>query len=143
MQYRIVYTSKNGNWVKEPIFYSEEERRMNQRIAKILCDNNLNVKLLENKNINGVSSPDAEIESIGIFEFKTISTQNHNTVDAAIRKARKQAQYIVLLFEKEVDVCRIWGVIKGRLEKTIWVKEVWLIHQNKLVKKTRKEIVSL
>ncbi len=81
-----------------------------------------------------------------LVEFKLCQTPSASTIDKAIQKAKKQAPYILLEIDCEMNPqVLITGVEDRcqRAENQDVIVEIWILWNTNLLKFTREEVVSM
>lgn len=86
-----------------------------------------------------------KLESEAIFiEFKLCQTPSASAIDKAIRKAKKQAPYILLEIDCDIRPQILISGIEDRCqrdENQEVIKQIWLLWQDELFQFSREEIV--
>lgn len=85
-------------------------------------------------------SPDAMIGG-RIFEFKNIEANSYNAISQELRKAGKQANYVLLHIKGQMDDNIINRAIRGRVKNKKDIQEVWLVKDGYLKKYNREFIL--
>lgn len=147
------FNIQTGNYVVRHQKHSTQEAAENVLIAKLLTNHVDSVVLLpvdaeELSKIVPKSQfyenkfPDAWLIDARIaMDFKTISSQNYNTIDNALRRGKSQADYILLKLKTKVKEGHLKNIIKSRVSRAENIKGVWLILEDRLYKLSRQDIL--
>jgi len=98
----VEFNKDSGGFTAEHIKHGPDELKQNMIIGQELSKEGFGIKLLEDV---GGKSADAEFHLKGEWEFKTLSnfTSPAKAVQGAIRRAKSQAENIVLFIEKPIE----------------------------------------
>jgi SPP1 gp7 family putative phage head morphogenesis protein len=134
-----IYESDTGGMVEAEQSVNKNELRDNKEIAQFLADLGHKVRLLGVNDAPGVKNPDALVDG-KVFEFKTNKEATKSAIDNELRKAKKQADHIVLHIKSDISVPDLADAISDRMGRAKNVNEVWLIHDDNLIKLKKAEL---
>ena len=136
----------SGGYVRQHPNQSKLEWVNNLRTAVFLAKRGYKVWLLPVSTMPGIRSADAWLENENIFvEFKLCQTPSASAIDKAIQKAKRQAPYILLEIDCEMDPqILITGVEDRcqRAENQDVIVEIWIVWGNDLLKFTLEEVIN-
>lgn len=134
-----IYESDTGGLVEAEKSVNKNELRDNKAIAEFLADLGHKVRLLGVDNTPGVKNPDALVNG-KTFEFKTNKQATKSAIDNELRKAKKQADHIVLHITSDISVADLADAISDRMARAENVNELWLMHNDNLIKLKKAEL---
>lgn len=139
--YKSIYTSDSGGEVLVHPTHHADELKNNTSVAKILADNNHEVKLLSYQ--EGRKNPDASIDGM-IADFKAIEKKTQSAIQSNIKNTSKQkAEIAVITLLKNMDDKTIVSALYAALfdaNRNKSIKEVWFLNAKKLIKIKRSDI---
>lgn len=158
--YQLVYKSKTGHSVEISFEHHKDEVEDNFRLSKIVADYKHNVKLppyLTGKKNDGVKNIDAYIDEIKA-DYKTPNKLGDvenpmKSIYSAIKAANTQKSEIVVIELNKIMpiiseyqlIQSLQGAVSFDNRASVWrnkfIKQIWLIYENKLLEFTRKEVL--
>lgn len=140
--YELLYTSLSGAHVWAHPLHVGVERPANLEIACFLADAiGETVYLLPISDEPGARNPDAKIGGAD-WEFKTNHTGTGTAIDTEIKRAKRQANKILLNLTVLVDALEFENAVYNRIRQSPNVECLRLIYQGKLFEFTREQIMS-
>jgi len=136
---KVYFNTDSGGYVVVHKLHGKQERAENVEIAKILADAGKRVELLPISDVQGMKNPDAKVDGM-IFEFKENKTPTFSAIEKEIRKAKNQADNILLYFRKAMKTGIIKYAIKDRVYRTPDIKNFILIWKGVVYEFSKKEI---
>jgi SPP1 gp7 family putative phage head morphogenesis protein len=143
--YERVYESDSGGTVDTSAKHGKQERKANEKVAKILAERGNRVELLPVQNKKNTPNPDARINGI-IWEIKTPKAITKRSIKSAISKGKNQAKNIVInLTETNLSIGDIADAIAGQIkhytqQKPYPIKTIALLKNNSLLLLHQKEL---
>ena len=134
------YNNDSGGAVEHEASVNKNELKENSSIAKLVADFGHKVKLLGVDNAPGVKNPDALIDGVP-FEFKTNHKASVSAIDNELRRAKDQADHILLNIKSKISIEDLSNAISGRMSRSKKVESVWVIYNDKLIKLKRVEFL--
>jgi hypothetical protein len=140
-----------GGYVNVHNTHVGDERSKNIKTGIFLAKKGYQVELLEVINQPNHKNPDARIikEEDGldiIIEFKHNEKATKNAIENEIRKAKKQADYILIDVSEHISVKELIEGIKSKYRRKEieyrTMKDLWLLWKGELYILTREEILS-
>lgn len=146
--YQLVYpntstgqTEPSGGYVEVHITHHSREYVQNLDTAIILARHGFKVRLLPIDNTPHAKNPDAYFGDEDIqVEFKQNYTPTRSAIEEAIRKGRRQADYIVIHILSDVSADDMVRSITNRMYYAKNVHKLWLIRNGEILALTRDEI---
>lgn len=147
--YTIVYPDirkgekePSGGFVEIEQNYAPRELEQNLVTAICMARHGYKVRLLNVRNNPGVRNPDAYLleEKIHV-EFKLNLRPTRSAIDSELRKAKDQAEYIVLDMRSKIRKSDLINALTNRLNRARRIRLVWIIWQGRVRCFSRKEIL--
>jgi SPP1 gp7 family putative phage head morphogenesis protein len=135
----IYYKSSSGGTVETEAGLNKNELKGNAEIAKFLADLKHNIKLLAIDDTPGVKNADALINGEK-FEFKTNKKPTKSAIDNELRKAKDQADHVLINIKSKIPAEDLSDAINDRARRSDSIKQVWLMYDNRLIKLSREQL---
>jgi hypothetical protein len=147
--YEVVYpdvrkgeTEPSGGYVEASVFLSKRERTINFETAVLLAKQGYQIRLLAPDNLPGHRNPDALfIREQILVEFKRNQTPTSEAVDKELRKAKKQARYVVLHVCSTIRKGHLLKALKSRVRLAPNIRGLWLIWKKDVYHFNRDELL--
>jgi SPP1 gp7 family putative phage head morphogenesis protein len=140
-EFQRVHEGKKGGYVDVHPAHSKQERVENIETGIILANQGYKVKLLAVSSKPGAKNPDAMI-GIKQFEIKHNHKASKGAIDSELRKAKSQANNILLHVKSSIKPGALASAIQNRVARSENVQSLMLYYQGKLLVFTRKQILN-
>ena len=148
--YQVVYPDTrrgeiepSGGYVEVSVFLSKREREINLETAILLAKRGLKIRLLAPDNLPGRRNPDALfIQEQVLVEFKQNQTPTSEAVDKELRKAKKQARYVVLHVRSNIRKGHLLKALKSRIRLAPNIRTLWLIWKKEVHRFDRNDLLN-
>ena len=146
-EYELVYKDEfSGGFVYLHPNQNKLEKAHNQFVGVYLAKQGFKIWLLPPSGQPNTKTADAWLENENlVIEFKHCQTPTAAAIDKAIQKAKKQAAYILLHIDCDIEVDKLIEGVENRCqrpENQALIESVWLIWEGTLFRFTRNEINS-
>jgi len=138
---KIFFDTESGGYVVMHKLHGKAERTENIEIAKILCALGKKIVLLPISNQQFTKNPDALVNN-EIFEFKVNKTPTFSALDKEIRKAKDQADNILIVVKDKINISMLESAIKWRVDNSVNIKKINVLIRSKVFEFCRKEITN-
>lgn len=124
--------------------HGKGERQENIRVASHFANKyGYEIDLLDNP--DGVKSADSYNRTLGWEEEYKVNQKEHPTkssIDNLLRKAKEQADHIVLWIDSDISLGDLSSTIRSRVRRSDNIQSVTVVIKGKDIRLTRAEIVS-